>query len=99
MKMLVSAMLKPLGEESKYFFIEQEDEQEESREVPDVEYPTISQGKPTFQQPDCNRTTNSEVTLQLNDSLKLRRVKEMTVGPGGKIEVHSNYNHALKSIS
>ena len=99
-KTLGSAMFKTLEEEEENGeCVEHEDEQEELRVTPDVDTPVDIEGRPMCQHPYCDKITNAEVTIQLNESFQLGKVKGRSVGTDGKVHGCHNDNHVLNTIT
>ena len=87
---LGSSMFKPSKEEEevKEDFIGFEDKREEPRVMPEIETPVVSEGKPMCQQLDYDKSMNTGVEFQLNESFQLVKVKGRSVGTDGKVHGH-----------
>jgi hypothetical protein len=79
-------------------FEEYEDDDEPKRTVPDIEDMVDANGKLLNQQPAYDKILNSEVSLQLGESMTVGKVTKRAIGPDGTVAGTYDENPCLNTM-
>ena len=89
----ISPPNKPVGKSNDPVLEIYEDDNEETRTVPDIEDSVDSNGRLIYQLPAHNHLLNAEVQLQLGKELMMGKVKCHSLGPKGKLWASMTTTH------